>query len=186
MTELEFLAAVPLYRAAWVRKVRSRLTRRNKIGADESAHDIVQATIAELSAFDAQRGAFRYEVINGPADITKRIEYRLRDFLDHDRAEALLEVEEGDDREAHRFKRGKTTTAWVMTETEDYQRHLDIKNALASLSHRHRYVAAMVLVEGHTQVEVAVRLDVTQQMVDKLLDQAKAHLREHLSGYGGD
>jgi DNA-directed RNA polymerase specialized sigma24 family protein len=185
MNELEFLAAVPLYRAAWVRKVRSRLTRRNKIGAAESAQDIVQQAIAELTAFDAQRGAPRYEALQGPADITKRIEYRLRDFLDHDRVEALLEIEEGDDREAHRFKRGKTTTAWVMTETDEYLRQVDIKDALNALTHEQRYVAAMVLVEGHTEEDVAVRLRVGRKKVRGLLEKAKAQLRDLLSDYGG-
>jgi RNA polymerase sigma factor (sigma-70 family) len=178
MTELEYLAAVGEFRAAWIRQAKGLLDEHA-----DAAEDIVQTTITELSEFDPDKARYRYES-TGLSDITRRVEYRVRNFLARDAEAAQSVTEEGDDTESVRFKRGKVTVAWVMGGTEDYQRHLDMRAALAALPHQQRYVAAMVWVEGLTMEEVGLKLCVNKMKVSRILEQAKKSLRARLAAYG--
>jgi RNA polymerase sigma factor (sigma-70 family) len=180
MTREEFLQAVSEYRGAWVRQAKGLLQ-----GHYAAAEDVVQSLIAEMSAFHDERGECRYASM-GLSDVSRLVEYRVCNFLKRDAEDAQPTTEEGDDTESVRFKRGKVTVAWVMEGTEAYQQHVDIKEALASLPHEQRYVAAMVWVEGHTVREVGAMLDLSHVMVLKILAQAKEALRERLSAYGGE
>jgi RNA polymerase sigma factor (sigma-70 family) len=180
MTAAEFMSAVNDYRAVWIRQAKGLLGDHR-----DAAEDVVQALIAELSAFNADKAVYRYEPL-GHSDITRLVEYRVTNFLNREAEDAQATPEDGDDSEAGRFKRGNVTISWVMESTEAYQQQLDIRAALAELPHRQRYVAAMVLVEGHTMEEVGVRLGVNKMKVSRILEQAKEALRDSLSAYGGE
>lgn len=179
MTRGDFLAAVQEHRPAWIRQAKGLLDEHA-----DAAEDIVQTAITELSSFDPERAIYRYEAI-GASDITRRVEYRVRDFLGRDAEGPSPTTEDGDDTEALRFRRGNVTVAWVMESTEAYQQHLDMRRALAALPHQQRYVAAMIWVEGHTMEEVGVRLGINKMQVSRILERAKASLREQLAAYGG-
>ena len=65
---------------------------------------------------------------------------------------------------------------------EDIYNNLDLEEALKTLSNRQRECFELVVKDGYTEAEVARKLGIAQQVVDKRVAKAKEKIRNFLQG----
>ena len=65
---------------------------------------------------------------------------------------------------------------------EDIYNNLDLEEALKTLSQRQRECFELVVKDGYTEAEVARKLGIAQQVVDKRVAKAKEKIRNFLQG----
>ena len=64
----------------------------------------------------------------------------------------------------------------------DIYNNLDLEEALKTLSNRQRECFELVVKDGYTEAEVARKLGIAQQVVDKRVAKAKEKIRNFLQG----
>lgn len=134
--------------------------------AEDATHDsIVQLLVTDVSSIENPRAYLHRSVRN-----------RLTDMHRHSQVlnvVSLDDLPEGDhpllaDPDAH------VRTAQLLVE---------LKDALVELPLKCRQVFLWHKLEGHTQVEIAQRLDISVSMVEKHMIRAARHLRDRLQHY---
>ena len=65
---------------------------------------------------------------------------------------------------------------------EDLYNNLDLEEALKTLSQRQRECFELVVKDGYTEAEVARKIGIAQQVVDRRVAKAKEKIRNFLQG----
>ncbi len=65
---------------------------------------------------------------------------------------------------------------------EDIYNNLDLEEALKTLSNRQRECFELVVKDGYTEAEVARKIGIAQQVVDRRVAKAKEKIRNFLQG----
>lgn len=151
----------------------------SSLDGHRDAEDIVQWAINEFA------GVERYASIAADdfaAHLTQRVRFKVLNYVKRGLgAHPSIDVGQWDITEEQSVN---VSFADSLSEPPvDMDTYMDIRVAIESLSARDRFLAVFVLIQGHTQAEAAVALDLSQPRVLRLIEKMKNKLQKKLSEY---